>query len=148
MKKVLMMVLSLWSALSVAEAEISDAFVRGLIPGRDMSAGFMSFKNTGDANITLVSASSEAAGRVELHTSIHEDGMMKMRKLDQLLVAPGETVVFAPGGHHLMLFNCDAQVFMGGHVMMTLFDSEGKSYMVHAAVQSAKNVHGNGHMHH
>ena len=148
MKYALVLMCSLWSAILSAEAQISDAYVRGLIPGRDMSAGFFTFKNSGDQPIVLVGASSAAAERVEFHTSLHEDGMMKMRALENVTVAPGESVTFAPGGNHLMLFGCDEKVFAAGHVMLNLQSAAGESFHLHMPVMSAKSAHSSHSMNH
>lgn len=137
--------LLLFSSTLWASGEVKNAFARGLIPGRDMSAAFFSFKNTGADPIVIVGASSSAAKRVEIHTSMHEDGMMKMRELKEISIAGGEQVVFAPGGNHLMLFECDTKQFESGHIMLQLIDSMGKTYSVHAPVYSAKDMPKSGH---
>lgn len=64
--------------------------------------------NRGDRAIavTRVAPIGQASpGRVELHASELVDGIARMRRLDALSVAPGETATLAPGGIHLMLFD-------------------------------------------
>jgi copper(I)-binding protein len=118
-----------------------NAYVRDLIPGRNMSAGFFEFSNEGSADIVLVAASSSAAASVEMHKHVHEDGMMKMRRMDSLTVAPGERVVFQPGGNHLMLFDCDSALFAGGQIELVLKDAQGQEYRVQAEVRSPHKMH-------
>ncbi len=86
------------------DLEITDAWVREPIPGRMMSAAYLSITNPSDSDRILTSASADWAGLIEIHTHIHEDGVMRMRQLQSLTIPAGETVTLEPGGLHLMLF--------------------------------------------
>jgi periplasmic copper chaperone A len=90
--------------------EIDDAYVRQPIPGKNMSAAFMTIRNTSAADQTLVSASAEWANTIEIHTHTHEDGVMRMRQIADLPLPAGETVTLQPGGLHLMLFGLAAEL--------------------------------------
>ena len=57
--------------------------------------------------VALVGAESDAA-RVEIHTMLREDGMMRMRPVDRVEIPAGGSAALAPGGNHLMLFDVDA----------------------------------------
>jgi copper(I)-binding protein len=83
---------------------IEDARVRAPAPGRDMTAGYFTARNTSTAAIVLVAASSPAARAVEMHVSEADGDMMRMRRLERVEIGAGETVRFEPGGRHLMLF--------------------------------------------
>jgi copper(I)-binding protein len=87
-----------------SQIQISNARVREPIPGRMMSAAFLTLKNTAKHTRKLVSVSAEWAGLIEIHTHLHEDGVMKMRQINSLEIPGGESVVLEPGGLHLMLF--------------------------------------------
>ncbi len=71
-------------------------------PGRPW-AGYFSFRNGRTAD-RLVAAETPGA-RIEMHSMTMAEGVMQMRKLDGLDIAPGAEVSFAPGGNHLMLFD-------------------------------------------
>lgn len=94
------------SSVSVVDSrlEITNARVREPIPGRMMSAAFLTITNNGSVARNLVSVSADWAGLIEIHTHLHEDGVMKMRQLERLEIPAGESVVLQPGGLHLMLF--------------------------------------------
>lgn len=88
-----------------AEAPLvaSDIVITEPMPGRHMSAGYISFtNNTSDAiNIThVVSPEFEA---VELHESLVEDGIAKMRRIEELTIPANSSVSLQRGGKHLML---------------------------------------------
>ena len=87
-----------------SKLEITDVRVREPIPGRMMSAAFFTITNTTEHSRTLVSVSADWAGLIEIHTHLHEDGVMKMRQLERLKIPAGDSVVLQPGGLHLMLF--------------------------------------------
>ena len=67
-------------------------------------AAYVTLMNMGDAPDTLVSASTPAAERAELHTHIMEGGMMKMRHVGAIEIPAGGTIALEPGGLHIMLF--------------------------------------------
>lgn len=81
-----------------------SARVRLPLPGTDKSVGYFEVTNNTDAPIVLVGARSEQARAVEFHTMVRDGDMMRMRRLQRVPIAPGETVSFAPGGNHLMIF--------------------------------------------
>ena len=70
----------------------------------------------------------DVAGRVEMHEMVMDGGVMKMRPLDQgLVIDPGKTVKFAPGGYHFMLMDLKTQLKQGDKVPLTLqFEKAGK----------------------
>ena len=44
----------------------------------------MVLRNDGDKPVKLVAGASPEAGRVELHTHLHENGVMKMRQVESI----------------------------------------------------------------
>lgn len=88
------------------EIEIGHPWLRMTPPGAKVGGGYASFDNQGKDADTLVSASVEVAGRTEIHEMAVKDGVMTMRQQpDGVALPAGETVKFAPGGFHLMLFD-------------------------------------------
>lgn len=61
----------------------------------------------------LLSASTPVADRVEMHITIEDGGMMRMRPLATLAIPAGVTVSFEPGGHHFMLIGLKAPLAEG-----------------------------------
>ncbi len=72
-------------------------------PGAAMSAGYLEISNRSDTALTITRVESPQFGRVEMHQTIIEDGIARMRPLDRLDIAPGEAAVLERGGKHLML---------------------------------------------
>ena len=99
---------ALVSISAIADAVVvNDPYVREPVPGRSMSAAFMTLTNTSNELQRLVSVSAPWASSIEIHTHLHEDGVMKMRQIDSLEVPAGESVTLEPGGLHLMLFGLE-----------------------------------------
>ena len=87
------------------------------VPG----VGFFTVSNSGKSADRLLSATSPAAGRIEIHRSSLRDGVMQMRALSEGVVVPvAGTVQFAPGGLHLMLFDLAAPLKAGQRLPVTL----------------------------
>ncbi len=82
---------------------ITDPWVRAMPPGSQMTAAYFSFTNRTGQDQTIVAASSEAFGLVEIHRTINVDGISRMQQEDAIVVGPGETIHFEPHGRHLML---------------------------------------------
>ncbi len=73
------------------------------MPGRSMSAGYMDLMSNTARAITITHVTSPQFGSVEIHETTTEDGVARMRKLDNLVVDPMTTVTLERGGKHLML---------------------------------------------
>ena len=86
-----------------AAVAISDAWVRKNAPGQVVGAAYMTLKSPQDS--TLVFVESPIAGSVEVHSMTMNNGVMKMRKLEELPLKAGNPEKLAPGGFHLMLFD-------------------------------------------
>lgn len=98
----------LLAAPALAKVEAVDGYVRLLPPGSPNTAAFMVLKNDGDKPVTLTAASSPDAGRAEMHTHLHENGVMKMRQVDGIEIPAKGEVALKPGSLHIMLFEVRA----------------------------------------
>jgi len=83
---------------------ISSARVLPPFPGRDTAAGYMSLTNHNKTDDKLLSVTSPISGAVEIHNHIEENGVMKMRQVEGILLKAGETIELKPGSFHLMMF--------------------------------------------
>jgi periplasmic copper chaperone A len=90
------------------QLQVDDAYVHPPIADRNTTVGYFEIINHGAEPVTLVGAASDAAVRVEIHTHIHEQGMVRMRPLRELELPTGERIAFEPGGHHLMFLGVES----------------------------------------
>jgi copper(I)-binding protein len=88
--------------------ELSNGRTRAMLPGQKVGGGYVTIKNTSDKAETLISASTSRASRMEVHEMAMDDGVMKMRKLENGITIPaGGSISLAPGGNHMMFFGVE-----------------------------------------
>jgi periplasmic copper chaperone A len=89
------------------------------------SAAYVTLRNTGVRPETLVGVTAPMAGRVELHQHQVSGIIMRMVKVDRLVLAPGAVTEMGPGGYHLMLFDLKSQPKPGTRLPLTLTFASG-----------------------
>lgn len=100
---------------------VTQPFARATPPGAKVAGGFMTLTNDGAQDDRLVSITTPAAGRVEMHQMVMQDDVMRMRPLpDGIPVPAGRTVLLQPGGDHLMMMDLAAPLKQGDSVPLTL----------------------------
>lgn len=92
--------------------------MRETLPGQQVSAAYMDLESSTAA--ALLGAETGVANRVELHSMTLKDGVMRMRHLERLPIAPNQTVRLEPGGNHLMLLGVKAPLKAGDKVPLEL----------------------------
>jgi copper(I)-binding protein len=88
-------------------------------------AVYVTLRNTGPAPDALVGASSEAAEVVELHETIRDGDVMRMRPVGKLALPAGGTLTMTPGGLHIMLIHLKRALHSGDRVPLTLTFASG-----------------------
>ena len=145
--RVVLFVLSLFvSSTALAQVQIDHAWTRATAPGAKVGGGYMTIKNAGAAD-KLVSASSPAAAKVELHVHINDNGVMKMREVPGGYEIPAKGAFeLKPGGAHLMFMDLKAPFKEGDKVPVTLkFEKAGEvttEFQVGGMGASAMPAHG------
>ena len=104
---------------ALGDLEIHEPWAREGSKLAKSGAAFLSIVNTG-APDRLLSASSDVAGRVELHTHLMDKGIMKMRQVEAIDLPAGNEVHLQPGGFHVMLMGLKQQLVEGGSLMLGL----------------------------
>lgn len=96
-------------------------------PGRAKNgAAFMKLVNHGGTYDRLMSVSGDVADRVELHTHIHENGVMKMRPSGPIPVPSHGNAMLEPGSFHVMMIGLKAPLLEGEQFPLTLtFEKSG-----------------------
>ena len=100
--------------------KIEGAYTRATAPGQQVAGGFMKIENKGNVADQLVSASSPAAGEVQLHEMAMDGNVMKMRQVKDIAVPAGGSVELKPGGYHLMFLNLKGPFVAGETVPVKL----------------------------
>lgn len=102
-----------------------------------VSAVYLTIANAGTAADRLVSAATDIAGIVEIHTSeMDSQGVMRMRPLtDGLEIPPNGSVNLEPGGYHIMLMELNQPLMPGTTITLTLKFASGTTLEVEAEVR-------------
>ena len=113
----------------VGDLHINGAFSRETLPNAPVAGGFFTVTNKGQSDDRLIGATSNIAGRVEIHEMAMENDVMKMRELpDGLSIPAGATVELKPGGYHIMFMDLNTGLSQGDTVTVTLeFEKAGKT---------------------
>ena len=110
-----------FAGAAVAQApsvKIDHAWSRAAMAGRN---GVVYLTITaGRSGDRLIGVASPVAEKTELHESLMEQGVMKMRGVTALPIAPEQTVTLAPGGLHIMLLRLKQPLHEGDSVPVTL----------------------------
>ncbi len=96
-------IMALYEPAPAPPLTASGVIITRPMPGMSMSAGYLALTNNTDSPITITSVSSAQFGSVELHESIVEEGVARMRELERLVIPAHGTVTLERGGKHLML---------------------------------------------
>ncbi len=87
----------------------------------------MTIVNRGDEADRLLAVTTAAAKAARLHTNLMTDGVMRMRRVEALEIAPGEPAVLRPGGLHVMLMGLKKRLIEGESFPLLLtFEKAGR----------------------
>ena len=106
---------------------------------RNGAAYFAGLENTGSTADRLLRASTPVAAQVELHTmAVDAHGVMRMREIEGIALAPKTKLQMRPGGPmHLMLIDLKVPLKAGSSFPMTLQFERAGTVEVRVAVEPA-----------
>lgn len=122
-------------ALAQSTVTVSGVWVRETVPGRNVTAAYATVENPGTADLQIVGASAEVAGRVEMHEMMRSGDMMKMSPVKAISVPAKGKVELKPGGLHIMLFDLKRPLKEGETVELTLTTDKGATVKAQAPVK-------------
>ena len=124
----------------VGDIHIDHPYATPSLAGVTTGAAYLvSLENNGRTPDKLVQATTTVCTSVEMHSmAVDAQGVMRMRQVDGIALAPNATVKMAPGsGYHLMLVGLNRPLKDGDSFPMTLqFEHAGK-VEVKVVVQAA-----------
>lgn len=133
-------------ALAVACSEpagpplsISNIVILEPLPGAGTAAAYLEIENRSAEPLTINSITSPQFGRIEMHETVIENDIARMRAIKSLTVAEHSRVQFAPGGKHLMLFDPRVSVAAGTPVTIDFYDDGNGLISVATTIRSRTN---------
>ena len=110
----------------IGDIKIGHPYARTTATGQASGGGYLKLENKG-ADDKLLSASTDVAASVELHSMSMEGDVMRMRQLDSIALPQGKTVDLKPGALHLMLVGLKAPLKDGDKFPLKLkFEKAGE----------------------
>lgn len=123
------------SLISAETFSVEEAHVRATPPHSKNSAAFMQIHNNSTFTHKLIAASSDIAERVELHSHVMSDGMMKMRQVEAIEVKAEDTATLRPGSFHVMFLGLKSPLVEGKSVKIKLYFDNGDEIIVNAPIK-------------
>ena len=112
---------------TVGNVTIVEPWSRALPPNAPNGAAYFRVENGGGESDRIVSARTDIADTVEIHTHEMDGGMMKMRRVESVEVPAGGEARFKPHGLHLMLFGLKEPLTGGtSYALTVVFEKAGE----------------------
>ena len=111
--------------------QVTDIWSRATPPSAEVGAAYFMVKNHGSTPDRLIGVDTPVAQHAEMHTHIMQDGLMMMRQLEAIDLPAGGSIVFKPGGNHIMLMGLDQALQEGERFPLTLkFEQAGRIELI------------------
>lgn len=133
-------------AMAQSAITVTGAWARPTIAKMRISAAYFQAAIT-QGEDKLIAAKTPNTEKAELHQHIMENGVAKMRPVDSVAIAPGQPVVFQPGGYHIMLMGLKGPLNEGDSFPLTLTFEKAGDVTVNVMVMK-KAAMGQGNMGH
>jgi hypothetical protein len=120
---------------AAADVSVSDATIREVPPGQEVTALFMKVSNSGPVT-ALVAVKSSIAKAIELHNNVEEKGQLAMRPVEKVEIPANGSIELKPGGLHVMLIGLKRAIKDGESIPLTLEFADGSEKKIEARVVS------------
>jgi copper(I)-binding protein len=98
----------------------TDRAIAGTMASGTNSVAYLTIANRGDGRDKLIGATADVAEAVELHHTAIENNVASMSRVQEVEVPQHSTVLFSPGGYHLVLVKVRRDLRPGDTVTLTL----------------------------
>lgn len=102
------------------DLRLEAAWARASIGTSRPGAAYVTIANLGAAADWLLAVETPVAARAEVHETVDQGGVMKMRPAGTVLIPAGGTVALEPGGLHVMLMGLREPLKKGETFPLTL----------------------------
>jgi copper(I)-binding protein len=111
-----------------ADIVVREAWSRATPKGAQVASGYLTIENRSNSSDRLLSASTPAAGKIEIHEMLDAGAIMKMRPVTEgLTIPPSGHLVLTPGGSHMMFLELKSRFSEGEQIPVSLdFENAGQ----------------------
>ncbi len=131
-----LVIASLACGAKKSEVVIENVVARKPPTGTNITAVFLTLKNNTGMDIALVGAHSDVANVTEVHESYNDNGIARMRRLEQIPIRAGGELVMQPGGFHIMLIDLKRELLENEQIPLKLSFSGYRTITVPATVKT------------
>lgn len=132
---VLLLAMPVAALADQAGIQLDHVWSRAAMAGRQ-GVVYLTITDKGPAD-TLTGVSTPVAAMAELHETINDHGVMKMRAVASLPVTPDKPLTLAPGGYHIMLMDLKQPLKEGDSFPVTLSFAKAGQVTATAHVQKS-----------
>jgi periplasmic copper chaperone A len=123
--------------VETSHTEVTDVYAYATAPNQKNGAVFLTISNQGNVAERLTAASAEIAESAALHTNVIEEDTVTMTKVDGYDIAPDNTLVLDPRGHHIMLMNLKHSLKKGDTFPLQLTFAKKGNVTIDVSVRAA-----------
>ncbi|MDH5407056.1 MAG: copper chaperone PCu(A)C [Gammaproteobacteria bacterium] len=123
------------TAIAAQTLKFSKGWSPEAPPVTRVMAGYFTVKNSHKNEILITEISSPQFDNVEIHRTIHEGGMAKMRWQPHIHVPAGKTVMLEPGGKHLMLMKPKRRLKKGDTIELQITLSNNMTQTIQLSIK-------------
>lgn len=117
------------------QIDFTNVWVRSTVPSARVNAGYFTMRNNSSRELKVARLEAGGFGLVEAHEMVEEDGMMSMRRIDELVIPAQSSLELKPGGKHLMLMKRENTISEGDEIPLTIYFESGEALELLAIVK-------------
>lgn len=106
--------------LVAGDLMVERPWARASIGTSRPGAVYLTIRNDGTEPDALVAVSTEAAETAEVHETVTEEGVTRMKPAGEVGVPPEQSISLAPGGKHIMLMGLREPLVEGDNFPLVL----------------------------
>lgn len=123
------------AAMADPALKVDHAWSRAAMAGHE-GVVYLTITNAG-APDTLTTVSTPVAGIAQVHQTINDNGVMKMRPVTSLPIGQDKSVTLSPGGYHIMLMDLKQTLKQGENFPITLTFAKAGQITATAIIEKA-----------
>lgn len=125
-------ILALAPGVRASDIMVMGAFARAsAVSTAKAGTAYLTLMNHGAEADRLLSISTDASAKAQLHRTTNENGIAKMQPVESLDLPASTTVELKPGGLHVMMTGLKAPLVEGGSFALRLtFEKAGEVYII------------------